>query len=53
MLRSKALTFPLFLFVALNSAGADFSGLAALEHTRKLVRLGPRWSGSPAHAKMQ
>ena len=49
----QTLKFALFLFVSLNAAGADFSGASALEYTRKLVQLGPRWSGSPAHAKMQ
>ncbi len=51
MLRSQAL-IALFALSGIASA-ADFSGEAALENTRKLVALGPRWSGSPAHAKMQ
>ena len=53
MPRPQTLTFPLFLSIAFNSAGADFSGVSALEYTRKLVQLGPRWSGSPAHLKME
>ena len=53
MLRPQALTLSLILSAAVNASGADFSGDAALENTRKLVELGPRWSGSPAHAKMQ
>ena len=53
MLRSQTLTLPLLLSIASNAPGADFSGASALEFTRKLVQLGPRWSGSPAHAKMQ
>ena len=32
---------------------ADFSGAGALESTRRIVALGPRPSGSPAHRKMQ
>lgn len=53
MLRSQTLKFALAIFIACNAAGADFRGASALEYTRKLVQLGPRWSGSPAHAKMQ
>jgi glutaminyl-peptide cyclotransferase len=52
MLRPQTLIFPLIL-IAAAASGADFSGDAALENTRKLVQLGPRWSGSPAHTKMQ
>lgn len=31
---------------------ANFSGDAAFEHTRRIVALGPRPSGSPAHSRM-
>ena len=51
MQRSQTL-MAMLAFSGICSA-ADFSGAAALENTRKLVALGPRWSGSPAHAKMQ
>ncbi len=53
MLRPQALILSIILLAGMNASCADFSGEAALENTRKLVQLGPRWSGSPAHSKMQ
>ena len=41
------------LIAAALIQAADFSGAAALEFTRRAVALGPRPSGSPAHAKLQ
>lgn len=53
MLRPQALICFYLLSARMNAGSASFSGDAALENTRKLVQLGPRWSGSPAHAKMR
>jgi Zn-dependent M28 family amino/carboxypeptidase len=41
------------VFWATLAAAADFSGVSALEFTRKVVDLGPRPPGSPAIRKLQ
>jgi Zn-dependent M28 family amino/carboxypeptidase len=44
----------LFLFVALSaSAQTHFDGPKALEYARQFVAIGPRWVGSPGHAKAE
>jgi len=53
MLRTKTITLWLALSAMPLLQGADFSGQSALEYTRRMVQLGPRWCGSPAHSKMQ
>ena len=41
-------------FHVLSAATADsFNGTRALEYTRQFVSIGPRWVGSPGHAKAE
>jgi glutaminyl-peptide cyclotransferase len=45
--------FCTLLFVATGYAQADFNGARALAYTREFVSIGPRWIGSPGHAKAE
>jgi len=50
--------FPLFLALTIvlpvtAKAQADFNGARALAYTREFVSIGPRWIGSPGHAKAE
>jgi glutaminyl-peptide cyclotransferase len=51
--------FPFLLLALLAAfpsganAQADFSGARALAYTREFVSIGPRWIGSPGHAKAE
>ncbi|HZD49799.1 MAG TPA: M28 family peptidase [Silvibacterium sp.] len=42
-----------FSFAAEAHAQADFNGARALAYTREFVSIGPRWIGSPGHAKAE
>jgi glutaminyl-peptide cyclotransferase len=37
----------------INAASDTFNGVRALEYTRQFVSIGPRWVGSPGHAKAE
>ncbi|HZU10430.1 MAG TPA: M28 family peptidase [Pseudacidobacterium sp.] len=56
---SRIFSFALLLglmLVCLNTARAaegPFNGIRALEYTRQFVSIGPRWVGSPGHAKAE
>jgi Zn-dependent M28 family amino/carboxypeptidase len=39
--------------VAENNSPPQFNGAAALEYVRQVVRFGPRWVGSPGHARTE
>jgi glutaminyl-peptide cyclotransferase len=55
--RRSALLAALLLAAALSSARAQdlpqFDGKRALDYTRQFVAVGPRWIGSPGHAKAE
>jgi glutaminyl-peptide cyclotransferase len=42
-----------FLLAGVAPAQADFNGTRALAYTREFVSIGPRWIGSPGHAKAE
>ena len=42
-----------FLLAGRAPAQADFNGVRALGYTREFVAIGPRWIGSPGHAKAE
>ena len=56
-MRRSALLAALLLAAALSSARAQdlpqFDGKRALDYTRQFVAVGPRWIGSPGHAKAE
>jgi glutaminyl-peptide cyclotransferase len=54
--RARLLLFTLlavFSFAANAQAPAGFDGARALAYTREFVSIGPRWIGSPGHAKAE
>jgi len=53
MLRSRSFIIFAAIAAAGGLAGAEVSGIAALEYTRKVVELGPRPAGSDANKALQ
>ena len=58
MPRARLLLFSLLLTLPLAANAAppvsgDFNGARALTYTREFVSIGPRWIGSPGHAKAE
>lgn len=47
------LLLAVLLFAGKAHAQADFNGARALAYTREFVSIGPRWIGSPGHAKAE
>jgi Zn-dependent M28 family amino/carboxypeptidase len=54
--RVRSLFFVLLATLPITASAApqgDFNGTRALEYTREFVSIGPRWIGSPGHARAE